>query len=93
MQNVNKKKKKKGSIMKYMAFWREKRRVCSMFKILRTYICLKYIYKMQQLEDSSTPVLYIGRRFLKVKKKEFLVKWALGHSVLPLHDEYKHGVI
>jgi len=35
---------KKGSIMKQMAFWREKRRVRSMFKILSTYICWKYIY-------------------------------------------------
>jgi len=25
--------------MKQKAFWREKRRVCSMFKILSTYIC------------------------------------------------------
>jgi len=30
---------KKGSIMKSTAFWREKQRVCSMFKILSTYIC------------------------------------------------------
>jgi hypothetical protein len=36
-----------------------------MFKILSTYICLKNIYKMQPLEGSGTPVLYIGRRFLK----------------------------
>jgi len=27
--------------MKQMAFWREKRRVCSMFNILSTYICWK----------------------------------------------------
>jgi len=27
--------------MKQMAFWREKRRVRSMFKILSTYICWK----------------------------------------------------
>jgi hypothetical protein len=32
-----------------------------MFKILSTYICWKKIYKMQHLEGSSTPVLYIGR--------------------------------
>jgi len=35
---------KKGSIMKKTAFWREKRRVCSMFKILSNYICWKSIY-------------------------------------------------
>ena len=28
---------------------------------------LKRIYKMQHLEGSSTPVLYIDARFLKVK--------------------------
>jgi len=32
-----------------------------MFKILSTYICRKKIYKMQHLEGSGTPVLYIGR--------------------------------
>jgi len=32
-----------------------------MFKILITYICYKKIYKMQHLEGSGTPVLYIGR--------------------------------
>jgi len=31
-----------------------------MFKILSTYICWKKIYKMQHLEGSCTPVLYIG---------------------------------
>jgi hypothetical protein len=39
-----------------------------MFKILSAYICLKnniYIYKMQHLEGRGTPVLYIGRTFLK----------------------------
>jgi hypothetical protein len=35
-----------------------------MFKILSTYICRKKIYKMQHLEGSGTPVLYIGRRVL-----------------------------
>jgi len=56
---------KKGSIMKLTAFWREKRRVFSMFKILSTYICWKNICKMQHLEGSGTPVLYIGRTVLK----------------------------
>jgi len=27
-----------------MAFWREKQRVCSMFRILSTHICWKNIY-------------------------------------------------
>jgi hypothetical protein len=40
------------------------RRVCSMFKILSNYL-LKTIYKMQHLEDSVTPDLYIGRTVLK----------------------------
>jgi hypothetical protein len=35
-----------------------------MFKILSTYIFEKK-YKMQHLEGSGTPVLYIGRTFLK----------------------------
>jgi hypothetical protein len=38
-----------------------------MFKILSTYSCSKKIYKMQHLESSGTPVLYIGRMVLKVK--------------------------
>jgi len=36
-----------------------------MFKILSTYIWRKNIYKMQHLEGSDTPVLYIGRTVLK----------------------------
>ena len=36
-----------------------------MFKILSTYICWEEIYKMQYLEGSGTPVLYIGRKVLK----------------------------
>jgi hypothetical protein len=36
-----------------------------MFKILSTYICWEKIYKMQHLEGSGTPVLYIGRTVLK----------------------------
>jgi hypothetical protein len=36
-----------------------------MFKILSTYILLKKIYKMQHLEGSGTPVLYLGRTVLK----------------------------
>jgi hypothetical protein len=36
-----------------------------MFKILSTYICSKKIYKIQHLEVSGMPVLYIGRTVLK----------------------------
>jgi hypothetical protein len=36
-----------------------------MFKILSTHSCYKKIYKMQHLEVSGTPVLYIGRTVLK----------------------------
>jgi len=43
MKNVNNTWTKKGSIKKQTVFWREKRRVCSMFKILNTYICWKNI--------------------------------------------------
>jgi hypothetical protein len=35
-----------------------------MFKIFGTYVCWKNIYKMQHLEGSVTPVLYIGRTVL-----------------------------
>jgi hypothetical protein len=35
-----------------------------MFKIL-SIIVVEKIYKMQHLEDSGTPVLYIGRTVLK----------------------------
>jgi len=36
-----------------------------MFKILSTYICFKNVYKVQHLEGSGTPVLYIGSTVLK----------------------------
>jgi hypothetical protein len=36
-----------------------------MFKILSTYICWTKIYKMQYLEGSGMPILYIGRKVLK----------------------------
>ena len=35
-----------------------------MFKIVSTYILKKNIYKMQHLEGSGTPVLYIGHTVL-----------------------------
>jgi hypothetical protein len=40
--------------------------VCSVFKILSTYICWKNIYKMKHLEGSGTPVPYIGRTVLNL---------------------------
>ena len=44
-----------------------------MFKILSTYICLKKIHKMQHLEDSGMPVLYIqDARFLKVNMSVYI---------------------
>jgi len=36
-----------------------------MFKIPSTYISWKKTYKMEHLEGSGTPVLYIGRTVLK----------------------------
>jgi hypothetical protein len=36
-----------------------------MFKILILILAEKKIYKMQHLEGSGTPVLYIGRTVLK----------------------------
>jgi len=36
-----------------------------MFKILSTFIFVEKIYKMQHLEGSGMPVLYIGRTVLK----------------------------
>jgi hypothetical protein len=42
-----------------------KKKCANMFKILGTYICWKNIYKMQHLEGSGTPVLYIGRTVFK----------------------------
>jgi hypothetical protein len=36
-----------------------------MFEILSTYNCWKKIYKMEHLEVSGSPVLYMGRRDLK----------------------------
>jgi hypothetical protein len=39
------------------------------FKILSTYTLLKKIYKMQYLEGSGTPVLYIGRKVSKGLKQ------------------------
>jgi hypothetical protein len=36
-----------------------------MFNILSTYISREKIYKMEHLEGSGMPVLYIGRTVLK----------------------------
>jgi len=45
-----------------------KRKTESVQHVLNTqylYLLKKYIYKMQHLEGSGTPVLYIGRKVLK----------------------------
>jgi hypothetical protein len=44
-----------------------------MFKILSTYSCWKNIHKMQHLEGSGMPVLYIGRTVLKTNYKGILL--------------------
>jgi len=36
-----------------------------MFKIISSYISFKKIHKMQHVEGSGTPVLYIGHMVLK----------------------------
>jgi hypothetical protein len=57
----------KDSIMKLMAFWREKRRVCSMFKLLSTYICWTKYMKCNIWRVAVRPSYIEGARFLKVK--------------------------
>jgi len=44
-----------------------------MFKILSTYICWKKVYKIQHLEGSGTPVLYIGHTVLNLLAPEFYI--------------------
>jgi hypothetical protein len=41
-----------------------------MFKILSTYICWNKIYRMEHLEGSGTPVLYMGRTVLRGQSGE-----------------------
>jgi hypothetical protein len=44
-----------------------------MFKNTQYLYLLKKIYKMQHLEDSGTPVLYIGRTLLNILAPEFYI--------------------
>jgi hypothetical protein len=55
---------KKGSIMKIRHF-EEKNGECAACLKYSVLIFVEKIYKMQHLEDSGTPVLYIGRTVLK----------------------------
>jgi hypothetical protein len=66
-----------------------------MFKILRTYICWKNIYKMQHLEGSGTPVLYIGRTVLKGKVYglEMKLKRECGRVLLRISDRTPDRVL
>jgi len=68
---------KKGSIMKLTAFWREKRRVCSMFKILRTYICWKKNIKCNIWRVAVHPSYIQDAWFLKVKYVSKIARWWL----------------
>ena len=52
---------KKGSIMKWTAFWREKNVECAAYLKNSVRIFVEKIYKMGCLEGSGVPVLYIGR--------------------------------
>ena len=63
---------KKGSIMKKTAFWRKKRRVCSMFKILSIYSCWKKYIKCNIWRVAVRPSYIKDARFLKVKQKTVL---------------------
>jgi hypothetical protein len=56
---------KKGSIMKYTAFWREKNGECAACLKYSVLIFAEKIYEMQHMEGSGTNVLYIGRTVLK----------------------------
>jgi hypothetical protein len=53
--------------MKQTAFWREKRRVCSMFKILSTYICWKKYIKCKIWRVAVRPSYIQDAWFLKLK--------------------------
>jgi hypothetical protein len=65
-----------------------------MFKILSTYICWKKIYRMQHLEGSGTPVLYIGR-FLKVNPAFFTYFVSLKYYIffVALRPNAGHGLL
>ena len=56
---------KKGSIMKKKWHFEEKNGQCAACLKYSVLIFVEKIYKMQHLEGSGTPVLYIGRTVLK----------------------------
>ena len=56
---------KKGSIMKQTAFEEKNGECTACLKYSVLIVVEKNIYKMQHLEGSGTPVLYIGRTVLK----------------------------
>jgi hypothetical protein len=58
-----------------------------MFKILSTYICWKKIYKMQRLEGSCTPVLYIGRAYRYSPNVAYYVLFSTNKST----EYFKHA--
>jgi hypothetical protein len=62
-----------------------------MFKLLGTYIRRKNIYKMQHLEGSGTPVLYIDSRILKGLMLPSTVPRAVGYFALRLRLSCLYG--
>jgi hypothetical protein len=56
---------KKGSIMKQKRHFEEKNGECAACLKYSVLILVEKIYKMQHLEGSGTPVLYIRRTVLK----------------------------
>ena len=65
LQNVSNTGTKQVKIMKKTVFWREKRRVYTMFKIFFTYIC--WIYKMLIIQEPNTLELWKKLHFEKEK--------------------------
>jgi hypothetical protein len=85
--------------MKQMAFWREKRKVCSMFKILSTYICWKKYIKCNIWREVVRPSYVKNAWFLKIKPSAQLAysiisvvtlfghTWAvISQSILDVHS-------
>jgi len=56
---------KKGSIMKFTAFEEKNGECAACLKYSVLIVVEKNIYKMQHLEGSGMPVLYIGHTVLK----------------------------
>jgi hypothetical protein len=62
---VNNTKTKKGSIMKNKRHFEEKNGECAACLKYSVLVFVEKIHKMQRLECSGTPILYIGRTVLK----------------------------